>query len=202
MLVNHPRKLVCIAVPKTGSTSLHYALLSHLGIKFETRSGAPAIYHLTATDARLIMGPFKFDAYFSFGVVRNPFDRLVSLYHDFHDERSIIRENSFDEFVLGSLEHRIGVDVHFRPQTFFLIDDGKPVVSKVYRFESGLDTILTELGERFGFSFQRVGHARQTKRGRWEDYYTNPDVVGVAERLYADDFSAFNYELLSATTEA
>lgn len=193
MLVNHPKKFVCIAVPKTGSTSLHYALMSHLGIQFKTRSTAPAIYHLTAQDVRLIMGPGKYTRYFSFGVVRNPFDRLVSLYHDFHDERSLIRESTFEEFVLGSLEHRMGVDVHFRLQTFFLLHNRKPAVSEVYRFESGLDQILVDIGKRLGFEFEEVGHARKTHRGSWQDYYSNPAVVETARRLYAEDFDAFGY---------
>lgn len=193
MLVNHAKKIISVSVPKTGSTSLHYALMDALNVNFETNSKYPAVYHLTAEDIQKIMGPDKFSSYFSFGVTRNPFDRMVSLFHDFHGQRGEIKEPSFEKFVLNGLVNIWKNDVHFRPQTFFLNSKGEKFVSKAYRFEDGLDNILGEIIEKLQLKNVNLGHARKSNRSQWQNYYSNPQVSEVIRDIYKSDFESFGY---------
>jgi len=198
MLICHERKLISISVPKTGSTSIHYALMAHLGMEFKFRDSDAHLYHLNAVDISTILGAERFSDYFSFGVVRNPYDRMVSLYHDFRDQRGIIRAPSFDEFVLRRFQPRWAGNIHFRPQTFFLCADGRTAVNAVYRFEDGLDSIMTRIGEIIGFSFSKIGHSRRSERDDWRQYYDRADVIDCIDSAFGDDFATFGYERISA----
>lgn len=197
MFVSHTHKVAAVSVPKTGSTTVHYALMDNLGVPFHTQSKAPALYHMTAHDLRMIMGAEVFDSYYSFAVVRNPYDRLVSLYHDFRDQRGRIRAASFADFLRQDLQDWRG-DVHFRPQTFFLQDGpGASLPTEVHRFEDGIDTIVARIGARFGFTPKKIGHARRSTRKPWQRYFQRADLRAMVHDLYADDFEALDYPMAS-----
>lgn len=194
MQVNHEYKFISISVPKTGSTSVHHGLMAASKQIFQAKNGAPAIYHLSATDIRSIMGEKNFQEYFSFGMVRNPFDRMVSLYHDFHDQRGAIKAKSFDDFVLEEFERRWKENVHFLPQEFFLCEGGAPIVSKVFKFEHGVDHAFDQVIEHVGLLRVDIGHARKSDRKDWEEYYHNGLVRDAVIRNYKIDFDTFGYE--------
>lgn len=194
MFVSHKHQIIYVAVPKTGSTSLHYALMSHLDVVCRMKNAAPVLHHLSAEDIERIMGPSSFGTYFSFGVVRNPFDRMVSLYHDFRDQRGKIRAASFDDFVLGEFHRHWRDNVHFLPQAYFLCRKDVPMVSQVYRFENGLDTILADICQRAGCSFSGIGRARASVRDHWKTYLHNPEVVDLLVQDFAVDFDLFGYD--------
>lgn len=195
MFVSHQHKVIAVSVPKTGSTTMHYALMNNLKVPFHTQSTAPAIYHMTANDLRMVMGAEAFGAYYSFGVVRNPYDRLVSLYHDFHDQRGMIRAASFTSFVRHGLTRWLD-DVHFRPQTFFLCDaEGKCIPSQIFRFEDGMGAVINRVGDRLGLTPKPIGHARRSERKDWQSYFNRPDLRAIIQDVYADDFATFGYSV-------
>ncbi|KEO61731.1 sulfotransferase family 2 domain-containing protein [Thioclava indica] len=193
MLVDHRAKLISISVPKTGSTSIHHALKRALGAKNEVKSKLAPVYHLNAEDIRKIIGPQTFDSYFSFGVTRNPFDRMVSLYHDFHDQRGVIKADTFEDFILNRFDEAWSQQLHFLPQSFFLHAASGQVTSKAYRFEDGLENILANIVDRLGLENVAIGHARKSERNKWQDYYSNTKTADVVRKVYASDFEAFNY---------
>lgn len=194
MLINHRSKIISVSVPKTGSTSLHYALMDALGEEFRTKSPFPAVYHMPAADIKRVMGPRKFESYFSFGVVRNPFDRMVSLYHDFRDQRHHIQAKTFDDFILEEFKSCWQNDVHFLPQVFFLYAESEKITSKIYFFESGLDSIINDISLNFDLGEAKIGHARKSHRNPWESYYTNPKVAATVIEHYKVDFETFSYQ--------
>jgi hypothetical protein len=194
MFVSHNHRTINISVPKTGSTSLHYALMSHLQTQCQMKDTAPSIYHISAEDIERIMGPEAFAAYFSCGVVRNPFDRMVSLWHDFHDQRGRIRAENFDDFILNGFLENWRNNIHFLPQAFFLCRGEVQMVSRIYRFEDGLESIMTDIGQRLGVAFSGIGHARKSTRVTWQSYLQNPRVVDLLAQHFAIDFELFGYD--------
>lgn len=195
MLVNHQHKIVSVSVPKTGSTSIHHALMGATGTVFKAKNSAASIYHLSAQDIKQIMGPVKFNSYYSFGVVRNPFDRVVSLFHDFGDQRGAIKSKSFEDFVLNELQPRWGANVHFLPQEFFLAEDGKIITTDVFRFEDGVENALKFIVEKLGIRDVEIGHARKSERGDWSAYYSNGKVAEIVATMYKPDFDMFGYDI-------
>ena len=177
---------------------MHYALIDSTGSPFLFHSKAPALYHMTARDLELVLGPERFHSYFTFAMSRNPYDRVVSLFHDFTEARQIIRARNFAAFVRKHLEEKWQHDVHFKPQSFFLYHEDRRVVDRVYAFEDGLESALADVGQRLGFVPAQVGKSRQSTRGPWQDYYRDPHLLQVINTLYAEDFERFGYEPLNA----
>lgn len=196
MFISHKHKIINISVPKTGSTSLHYGLMSSLEIKFHMKNPGAAIYHLPGEDIARIIGPGRFNNYFSFGIARNPYDRMVSLYHDFHDQRGQIKAPNFDDFILHHFEGNWKKNVHFLPQTFFLCRNTQVMVSQVYRFEDGIDAIMSDIGKRIGFKSSEAPHARKSVREPWQAYYGNTEVISTLNANFSDDFDVFGYHRL------
>lgn len=140
---------VFVHVPKTAGQSMENALLKHLG-KDRTTAGAafllrknedpaigpPRLAHLTAMQY-VSCGHLTPEVYadsFSFGFVRDPWARTVSLYR-YSGLASLI---DFTTFVNEYLEVLIR-DRHwfYRPQTDFLFDkDDKQAVSFIGRLEN------------------------------------------------------------------
>ena len=97
-MISHKHKCIFVEVPKTGSTSVRAILgkawKPHLNLwqikqlmetswtEFGGRSNRirAALYLLTPEDRRRETGRRQFESYFKFGFVRNPWDRVVSLY--------------------------------------------------------------------------------------------------------------------------
>ena len=197
MLIDHFKKqIVCISVPKTGSTSLHYALLKSIGMKFETKNKNAQIYHMNASDISKIMGPYKFRSYYSFSVVRNPYDRVVSLYHDFCHQRGVIKAKDFEDFVINFLtKNKWKNDIHFLPQTYFLFEGEILVVKEFFKYEDGLEVIYKKICEQFDLEINDIGHARKSDRDSWQVYYTNPEVIEIVREQYKKDFELLGYSL-------
>ncbi len=97
-MISHKYKCIFVEVPKTGSTSVRAILgkawKPHLNLwqiknqmeTYWTRYGGrknrilEALYLLLPEERRREIGQKQFETYFKFGFVRNPWDRIVSLY--------------------------------------------------------------------------------------------------------------------------
>jgi len=115
-MISHKHKCIFVEVPKTGSSSIRsilgYPPKPHLNIvqiryqmqNYWTHYGGlinrliAAGYFLIPQKFRKHWGIKKFNAYYKFGFVRNPWDRVVSLYH--RGEGLMMRDvMSFEDFV-------------------------------------------------------------------------------------------------------
>ena len=67
-MVNDKLKCIFVEVPKTGSTSVRSVI------------GNPNRPHKSISEIKFMVNKEKFESYFKFGFVRNPWDRVVSLY--------------------------------------------------------------------------------------------------------------------------
>jgi hypothetical protein len=67
-MISDQFKCIFVAVPKTGSTSIRAIL------------GSPPKPHLNIWQIAGLVDERKFDTYYKFGFVRNPWDRAVSRY--------------------------------------------------------------------------------------------------------------------------
>ena len=84
-IVSNKYRFIFIHIPKTGGTSIaepdyeggNGALAGYLGEQDYAQAG-----HIRAVGLKQRIGA-SWDQYFKFAFVRNPWDRLVSLYHYF-----------------------------------------------------------------------------------------------------------------------
>jgi hypothetical protein len=133
------------------------------------------------------------DAYFArtftFTVVRNPFDRVVSAFHYLRD-RCAGRE--FNEFVVDVLGREgTSFDPHFAPQADGLLHDGALLVDHVGRFET-LDRSWREIAARIDAPAVLPHRGRSERAASYAGYYGD-EGRRVVERLYHDDLTLFGY---------
>ncbi|PYL60035.1 MAG: hypothetical protein DMF31_05450, partial [Verrucomicrobia bacterium] len=133
-MISHEHKCISVEVPKTGSTSvrgiLGKAWKPHLNlwqIKTQmetnwTRYGGrknrilASLYLLRSEERRKEIGRKQFDTYFKFGFVRNPWDRVVSLYER-TEALQLRNEMSFEEFV-DWIEYSSATCIHSSPHRY------------------------------------------------------------------------------------
>lgn len=146
----------------------------------------------------------KFDRYFKFTFVRNPWDRAVSAYtylekggsaaseEDRHWSRFVASFDSFDDFVCRWMTaDNIMRNALFTPQTLFLQDEyGQVAMDFVGRFES-LTGDFNSVAKRLGVE-STLPHINQSRERPYQDFYSDRSKE-IITRLYADDITNFHY---------
>lgn len=147
--------------------------------------------HVSAWEVVEKMGIERFKQYFSFAVVRNPWDWQVSRYHyitqnvrhRYHAE--VQRLGSFETFVLEWLPQ------HVYQQFSSLSDEkGNILVNGILKFET-LEEDFQTICRQIGIKVQ-LPHLNQTKHRAYQNYYTIASREMVA-KLYARDIELFGY---------
>jgi len=150
--------------------------------------------------------PALFAQSFTFGFVRNPFDRLVSAFHYLRSDKTSVRDGEFGrravgqyadfrDFVTdlrhGAVQRRTLGWVHFLPQTYYLCDRrGRVLVDMVGRTESFADD-LERINARTGLDLRNT-RERAVARDDWRAFYT-PQTARHVATIYAADFETFGY---------
>jgi hypothetical protein len=133
--------------------------------------------------------------HYKFAFVRNPWDRLVSCWHNKvvdtgrYTERTSTDLSTFAGFVTWVATHDLATcgDEHLRLQTE-LVD--LPALDFLGRFESFADDMAT-VGARLGLPVE-LRHENRSSAGDYREAYT-PELRDVVGRLYAADVDAFGY---------
>lgn len=199
MIVDHNHRYICISVPKTGSISLQ-ATLGYIHDVPE-----PDLYHQGI--ASVLKNHPNCADYFKFAMVRNPWDRLVSLYFDFtkkriyqysalvrHDKPLLSEFVNFEDLCLRITESPWKDNVFFKSQTKQLSMDGKMVMDFVGRFEN-LQSDFRTICEKIGIApppLERMNTGVYEKAS-YRQYYSDAAREAVAA-LYHDDIEGFGYE--------
>ena len=138
-----------VHVPKTAGMSIEHVFLGLVGLTWETRAplllrgnddpglGPPRLAHLKAGDyvARGHLTAERFESYFKFSFVRNPWDRIVSEYK----YRGYPVKIDFKTYLFKHLPAPAWTDMYYHriPQYDFLYDEaGKLLVDFVGRYET------------------------------------------------------------------
>lgn len=178
--INEQYAAAFVHVPKTGGRSI------------KTYFGGVGSGHRSA--AALLSGR---SIPFSFGFVRNPYDRLVAVFHAAlqHGGRwPRMNSSSFASFV-RQLRSDWQVEPHAWPMARFLCNgEGDVLVDFVGRFER-LEHDWRKVCQRIGMEYQPLPKTHQTERNTWQAYYT-PELSAIVDDLYAEDFQAFDYDRL------
>jgi hypothetical protein len=181
MIFSPNAKMAFIHVPRTGGISIREVLTKvwpdHVAGHY--RSNPVWVLHESARDAANIMPDWG--SYFSFGFVRNPWDRMVSLWA--HQAPNM-------DFGAWLMLHRNGPSYEVvKPQTDFLYGlDGRPLVSSIGRFE----TLSHDFPDIIRLQ-EILPHKNQSQRGDYRQYYTPNLREFVADR-YRSDIEAFGYQ--------
>lgn len=141
--------------------------------------------------------PESYSDYFRFAFVRNPWDRLVSCWHDkvvdrnyfeFKDERwNELKQ--FDRFVqyVEDLDIR-SCDHHLRAQSCLVDLNNIDFLGRFENFESDLCYVM----EKLNLETSTIPRVNATNRTDYHEYYSQ-ELAQRVGRIYALDISMFNY---------
>ncbi len=190
--VSAAKPFVFIHIPRTGGFSMDQAL----GI-------CPPHQKARCVD---------FNGKYSFAVVRNPWDRLVSAYHyiRFTNPRAkghravraklfnnYPQRHTFDGFVADMLDAEVRESVRstqiFMPQHEFVCDAaGDVIVDFVGRFED-LQATLATVCAAIGIAVRDIPRKNGSPHDLYTSYYT-PELRDIVADVYAEDIDLFGYE--------
>jgi hypothetical protein len=194
---SHEYRCIFIHVPKAAGTSIKrvFGMLD--------RGHLPWSYYA-------LCHPELWEAYTSFTVVRNPWDRLVSAYHFarmrnsyWHnphylpDDYELLSQKSFEECVTILREERERLkNLVWHTQMRWVASPkslgGKVMVDRVLRFEN-IDHDFRELCRELGVSERELPRINTSDRaGHYQQYY-NERTRKIVEEIYAEDIEAFGY---------
>ena len=152
----------------------------------------------------------------TFVVIRNPLDRLVSLYNyymyrkDLKPYNILSRYNNFNEFVLDlknipiasyrgeEINNKDMLQDNFNPCTYFICDNNKVLIKNIIRFEN-LNNDLKNFANivNMNISFPLIKNKKgehNKKVAGYNDYYNDKMIQKVID-VYKTDIEIFNYTL-------
>lgn len=113
------------------------------------------------------------DKYFKFSIIRNPFERAISLFA----RTATMWGNDFLRFLKEPFDWRCRET--FCPAEVYLCKDGKELFDKVFRFE---DNPGRQLCNKFGVEQIDYPHWSKTNHGPYEDYFSEEAKMIVLKR--------------------
>jgi hypothetical protein len=204
-IISHRHRLVFIAIPKTGTHSIRFAIRDQLGPEDEEQvalfvqrridrppfTAAPHGHQL-AREVREALGAERWARYRSFAVVRNPWERFVSCV------AFMMRHTGrFEQDPRGTLRRVLDNPsnqsfVHYRPQSDFVTDvDGKLMVGRICRAER-LQADFDALCDEVGLERRALEQRNASNHRRYTDYFDDELAQQVGER-YREDVARFGY---------
>lgn len=189
------KKLIFIHIPKTAGISLIKAFFGDV-----TLEGHRSLWFYKQVFDE------DFKEYFTFSIVRNPWDRLYSSYKflekggvNIHDENAykmhLSKFKDFEDFVLNGLtENLLSEITHFIPQTEFICNN-KGVVSLDYigRFED-LNKSVEILNKTLNLDVS-IDHHNPNKKVSYTEVYTE-EMIEKVSNIYKTDIKLLNYNFI------
>ena len=149
--------------------------------------------HISLAELRPHLDAAKFDSFFKFAFVRNPFDRFVSYCAFMTRERGEFKKDpqSVMSHILTAPQPR--AHILFQPQSKFITGaDGKPLTDYIGRFEE-MQASFDEICDRIGIPHTRLEKTNESSRSDYRQYYDERLKQGVA-KLYAQDLDLLGYD--------
>lgn len=216
-MISHSKRFIFIHVPKTAGSSLaHYlapyartrermlhirpirkgvnALATVMGLRNDGDAWLTGIHqHASAAAYRAFLGTARFDAYFKFACVRNPFTWLLSEYlyiqrAPHHQRHGLANSVGFDAFVRHRITEGIATQAHQ------LKIDGTLAVDRVMRLER-LQNDLAEVAAHLSLpapDLPRINVSNAAEKARLAGSLS-AETISMIRNAYAEDFALFDY---------
>lgn len=181
------RGFVFIHINKTGGSSIRTAL------------GISGYQHVRAAEVAAWLGERRWSRLETFSTIRNPWDRLVSMYHWRVSTNQTGLADSpipFADWLDLCLRKRdpfyVKNPLMLAPQTYWLCDDtGRLLVDRLLRFER-LAADFAEFCSVIRFDGLELPHLKKTERRHYSVYFSECDAELVGQ-VYKSDIDAFGY---------
>jgi hypothetical protein len=203
MIVSEKLGVIFVHIPRTGGWSIAYQLskMAENDQDYSPTSRPESSYypglfrHASAAQIKEAIDPELWARCFKFAFVRNPWDRLASIYAYKKKHHGV--EASFADWLAsyGGEGPYMDFEREARTQREFLYDtDGNLLVDYVGRFET-LPADVDAIMERLRPSETLHRHLNQSVRRHYSRMYKEQQAVGLASKLCRTDAAQFGYQL-------
>ena len=143
--------------------------------------------HLCASSIRRKIGDKHWGNSFKFGVIRNPFDRIVSMYHApcYRKFKKGIEFETMEQFL--SFIPRVPTEEGIQCSDF--INEHLDFIVRYENRNGDIDKIYKE----FGIKIDKNTHLRQTRREKDYRIYHNEQTIDLIKTHFKDDIERFGY---------
>lgn len=206
-MISTTKKFIFVHVPKTAGSSIESAFADFSDDKIQHLYNQGVLLrfkHASAQQLRRRVGNAVWSQYFTFSIVRNPWDIAVSMYFYMKDiqphlERvnGAMARDRFKTMMEDSQHMEFGPwlekNAHLLdlPQAGFLADNKGNIlvehIGKVENITNDFEYICKKIGVK-----SRLPHTNRTQHGHYQNYYTDSSRAVIAERC-AQDIAQFGY---------
>lgn len=219
MRIDTKNKIIYLANPKTGSTSLRKMMDEHCDLSIIQSLKKNGFYHdhfsmnryniIFQALNKQIESKIYLNEYFSFTTIRNPWDRVVSafeyqkcdkngcpFYHPDHDKNTA-KQYSFSKFLKDIHDNDYWCGIGIPNAKYFCFDENNnQIVQKIYPIETlTKDIIKRDIKEYLGvdYDISNILHLNATKRDNNKSYYTEQWMIDVVKNVYRKDIELGSY---------
>ena len=191
-MISDKHKFIFIHITKTGGTSIQKLFQG----KLKT--------HKFAKNYKKLIGDEKWNNYFKFAFVRNPWDKMVSQYFFIQKKHKGNYELTFREFILGfesfcqgngfSQGNGEDISVEFNPVQlpWILDDDGNCLVDFIGKFEN-FQKDFDLVCDKIGVPQRQLPHKNKSKHKNYTEYY-DEETRAIVAKQFAKDIEYFDYK--------
>jgi len=189
-MISDTHKFIFVHIIKTGGTSIE---------RFFKKGGGTK--HQFAKKYKEQVDNKKWEDYFKFTFVRNPWDKMVSQYFYIQRNNNGNYHLTFREFILAfescpetDYIDGIGIPVKFNPiQSPWIYDDmGNCMVDFVGRFEN-YERDFNVICDKIRIPHQKLPYYNTSDHKHYSEYY-DKDTQKIIEEKFANDIKHFGYE--------
>jgi len=197
MSVFHKWKTVFIQIPKNASSSIFNRLSNTTDLQNQGN-------HTTFFDDMQNQDSELFESYFSFAIIRNPYDRFISAYEFASLDDSFVKLN-FNEFVKkcenNGNNFYLQEPIYFIPQYKYITIKNIILVDEIIKFEN-LNEEWVKISKKINTlhnftpikeTLEVINATPHKMNKNWKDYY-NEETKEIVYNLYKKDFEIFGYK--------
>ncbi len=205
MIISHKYKFIFIAIPKTGTHAIRFALRKHLakddieqvGLFVKKKAPYKEIAsinhgHISANEIKKAVGENIWNSYFKFACVRNPWDRFISYVFFMYRNTDILKKNT-----LLTLKKIAKDSVHqkrilFAPQYQFITDTSDALMIDYICRQENLQESYDLACKKIGIPTETLNIINKSEHLPYFNYYDDELRNRIAD-LYQKDISLFHY---------
>ena len=213
MIISHSRNFVFVHIQKNAGTSITKYLdkyITYQDLLLGCTEFGEKIQHLYkekfnlhkhsyAKEIKNIMGEETWNNYFSFSFVRNPYDRMVSLYNwcrkgkfNFPICQEAIQAENFSQFIRGECFQKLP------NQLDYLTDNRKKVIvdfiGRQESIQEDFDSICTKLDIPKNNMNKFKHNVRKRDYSNYQSYYYSEEDIEIVTKKFSTDLDYFDYK--------